>query len=46
MQTMNRDATTITAAHETTCAKMTLDPGMSGVHHRRAAIIVTTCVFL
>jgi len=42
---MSRDATTITAAHETTCARMTLEPGMTGrlVHHRE--IIVTTCTF-
>jgi len=44
---MGRDATTITAAHETTCARMTLDPGMAGrlVHHRGPEIIVTTCAF-
>jgi len=45
---MSRDATTITtAAHETTYARMTLDPGMTGrlVHHRGVEIIVTTCAF-
>ena len=43
---MSRDATTITAAHETTCAK-TVDPGMTGrlVHHRGAEIIVMTYTF-
>ena len=47
MHTMSRDATTITAAHETTCAGMTLDPAMAGrlVHHRSVKIIVTTSVF-
>ena len=47
IRTMSRDATTITAAHETTCARMTRDPGMAGrlVHHRGAEIIVTTCAF-
>jgi len=35
----------ITAAHETTCARTTLDPGMKGRHiqHRGAEIIVTAC---
>jgi len=43
---MNRDATTITAAHETTgAARMTVDFGMSGFHHRDAEIIVTTRAF-
>jgi len=42
---MNRDATTITAAHETTSDRMTLDSGMSGVHHRGVEIIVTKCAF-
>ena len=47
MHTSSRDATTITTAHETTCAGMTLDPGMTGrlVHHRGVEIIVTTCAF-
>jgi len=48
MPTMNRDATTITAAHETTGARITFeDPGMTGrlVHHRGVEIIVTTCTF-
>ena len=45
MHTMSRDATSITAAHETTCATMTVDPGTSGVHHRGVEIIVTTCAF-
>jgi len=40
---MSRDATTITAVHETACA----NPGMTGrlVHHRGLEIIVTTCAF-
>ena len=45
---MRRDATTITAAHETPCARMvTLDPDMTGrlVLHRGVEIIVTTNVF-
>ena len=45
---MSRDATTITAAHETTGARITFeDPGMTGrlVHHRGVEIIVTTCAF-
>ena len=43
---MSRDATTITPAHETTCARITLDPGMIGrlVHHGGVEIIATTCV--
>ena len=45
MHTMCRDAATITPAHETTCARMTLDPGMSGLHHRGVEIIVTTSAF-
>ena len=40
---MNRDA--ITAAHETTCARMTLHPGMTGRLVRDLEIIVTTCAF-
>ena len=45
--TMSRAATTITAGRETTCARMTLDPSMTGrlVYHRRVEIIVTTCAF-
>jgi len=45
MHTMSRDAKTITAAHETTCDRMTLDRGMTGrlVHRRGVEIIVTTC---
>ena len=44
---MSRDATTITAAHETPGARMTLVPSMTGrlVHHRDVEIIVTTCAF-
>jgi len=42
---MSRDATTITTAYETTYSKMTLDPGLSGVHNRGVEIIVTTCAF-
>jgi len=44
---MSRDATTITAVRETACARMTLDPGVTGrlVHHRGVEIIVTTCAF-
>jgi len=44
---MSRDATTITAPHETTCPRLTLEPGMIGrlVHHRGGEIIVTACVF-
>jgi len=47
MLTMSRDATTSRAAHETTGARMTLDPGMTGrlVHHRGVEIIVTRCAF-
>ena len=45
MHSMSLDATAITAAHETTCSRMTLDSGMSGVHHRGVEIIVTTCAF-
>ena len=45
MHTIRQDATTITAAREATCARMTLDPGMSGLHHRGVEIIVTTCAF-
>ena len=47
MHTMSRDATTITAAHATTCVGMTLDPVMTGrlVHHRGVESIVTTCAF-
>ena len=45
MHTMSRDAATITAAHETTCARIMLDPGMSAVHPRRVAINVTTGAF-
>ena len=47
MHTMSRDATIITVAHETACAKMTLDPGMTGhlVHHRGAETIVMTDAF-
>ena len=45
MHTMSQDPTTITAAHEKTCSKMPIDPGMNGrlVHHRDVEIIVTTC---
>jgi len=46
MHTMNRDATTITAAHDkTTGARMT--PRMTGhlVHPRGLESIVTTCAF-
>jgi len=37
----------ITAAHETSCASTTLDPGLTGrlVHHRGAKIIVTKGAF-
>ena len=42
---MSRDATTLTVAHETTCAGMTVDPSMSGVHHRAVEIIVATGAF-
>ena len=44
---MCRDAATITPAHETTCARMTLDPTMTGrlLHHPGVEIIVTTCAF-
>ena len=44
---MTRHGTTITAAHEMTCAKMTLDPSMTArhVHHRGVEIIVTTNAF-
>ena len=45
MHAMNRDATTITAAHETTSSRMTLDPGTSGVHRRNAEINVMTYAF-
>ena len=47
MHTMSRDATAITAAHETTCARMALDRGMTGrlVHHRGAETIVMACAF-
>ena len=47
MHTMRRDATAITAAHETTCARMALDRGMTGrlVHHRGAETIVMACAF-
>ena len=45
MPTMSRDATTLTVAHETTCAGMTVDPSMSGVHHRAVEIIVATGAF-
>ena len=47
MHTMSRDATRITAAHETTCARMTLNPGMTDrlVHLRGVEIIVTTYTF-
>ena len=45
MHTMSRDVTTITAAHETTCARIMLDPAMSAVHPRRVAINVTTGAF-
>jgi len=43
MHTMSRDATTITAAQETTC----VNPAMTGrlLHHRGVEIIVTTCAF-
>ena len=47
MHTMSRDATKITQAHETICARMSLDPGMTSrlVHHRGVDIIVTKCAF-
>ena len=47
MHTTGQDATTITAARETTCARMTLDPAMTGrlVHRRGVESIVTTCAF-
>jgi len=43
---MSRDATSNTAAHETTSVRTTLGPGMTGrhVHHRGVEIIVTTYV--
>ena len=46
MRTMSRDATSNTAAHETTSVRTTLGPGMTGrhVHHRGVEIIVTTYV--
>ena len=45
MHTMSRDATIITAACETICARMTLDFAMTArvVHHRDVEISVTTC---
>jgi len=45
MHTMSRDATIITAACETICARMTLDSGTTAraVHHRGVEIRVTTC---
>jgi len=45
MQTMSQDVTTITAPHETTCARMALDSNMTGrlVHHRGVEVLVTTC---
>ena len=47
MHTMSRDATIITAAHETICARMALDSNMTGrlVHHRGVEVIVTTCAY-
>jgi len=42
---MSRDVT-FPAVHETTgAARMTVDPAMSGLHHRGVEIIVTTCAF-
>jgi len=45
MHTMKRDVT-FTAVHETTCAGMTLDRGMTGrLLHGEIEIVVTTCAF-